>query len=43
VISCGANGDYDEIQWSYRRDVEYVDANKGAVNYTISITIKALL
>jgi hypothetical protein len=43
MISCGVNGYYDEMQWSHRRDVDVVDANKWAVNDTLSITIKALI
>jgi hypothetical protein len=43
MISCGANGCYDEMQYSHRRDVVIMDANKWAVNDTLSITIKALI
>jgi hypothetical protein len=32
MISCGANGYYDEMQWSHGRDIDNVDANKWAVN-----------
>jgi hypothetical protein len=41
-ISCGGNGDYDEMRWSHRRDVN-ADVNKGAINDTLSITVKSLI
>jgi hypothetical protein len=43
MISCGANGYYYEMQWSHRKDVDIMDANKWGLNDILSITIKALI